>query len=124
MLSKISINSQDIKWHIQEDDKFYIRPMLVVGNKAGYLDNAEMAEVPNKESLVSSYELSSLIASFYSFSNKHKKQIDMILDELSLPCGLTQKRLALISEVYHNYANDYANEMMNLDEVFVKAQEA
>ena len=114
-----SINNKDIKWEIQADDASVIRPLLLLeGNRVGYLDNCEIGKLPSKENLVSCTFINEMILSYSKYSTKYQDQIDMVIRELTRFCRLSQKRLALISEIYNAYSNDFVDDKMKIESIF------
>lgn len=120
-LTKISFDNQSVFWQIASDDASIVRPfMKLKENKIGYLDNCEISTEQNKQEVLSSYELAALIDSISESNKKRETTIDEIYDILSLPCRITQKQLARISQIYHETAEKYAEDQHIIRSAFMK----
>ena len=109
MLAKITFDNQYIYWHLQEDDPSIIRPFMKLdNNKAGYLDNCEILNMPDKKDVLTRYQLADFLMLLLPDNQKRERIMSQLYDNLTLSQRLSQKELARISQIYHESAEKHA----------------
>jgi len=118
-LTKISINNQDIYWHVIKDDSSTIRPFLKLqNNKVGYLDNCVIDKMPEASDIITCHNLADLLMSLRPANLQKANILDSMYNQLNNPERLSQKALARISQIYHETAQKYVIKQTILNKTF------
>jgi len=121
LLSRITFENEHIFWHVQNDDSTIVKPFLELKNDMiGYLDNCEIANIPEKKDILTSQQLADLFMLILSANQRREKLIEQIYNQLTLPERLSQKTLARISQIYHETASKYAGKQIIINDSFHK----